>query len=135
MAGQRENDEVKLCAVVGCTDASNPYNLCPLHEAQVKGEVERDHELVFGGDMTDLANAFQEGFKPRPSHRTVAMWNDVRALLDIIRTLEFQLGFLPEKPATSGELDIDFDGLRCQLIDARTVLETLAVGLVDGVAE
>lgn len=82
--------------------------------------------------MRDVEASFEQIKHLRPSHRTVSMWRDVRAALDHIRTVEFQLGFLPEKPAASGVLDIDFDGVRCQLQDAREVLGLLALTIADG---
>lgn len=83
--------------------------------------------------MRDVEASFEQIKHLRPTHRTVSMWKDVRTALDHIRTVEFQLGFLPEKPAASGVLDIDFDGVRCQLQDAREVLGMLALALADGV--
>lgn len=82
--------------------------------------------------MRDVEASFEQIKQLRPSHRAVSMWRDVRAALEHIRTVEFQLGFLPEKPAASGVLDIDFDGVRCQLQDAREVLGLLALTIADG---
>lgn len=67
---------------------------------------------------------------PRPDHRTVSIWASVRAALDHIRTVEFYLGYLPEKPRT-GWVEND-ESVRMQLADARAVLGDLANALADG---
>lgn len=65
---------------------------------------------------------------PRPSHRTVTMCTDLQAVLGNIRTVEFALGLLPEKPRDGR---IDFEVLEMQLSDARATLGRLALGLSD----
>ncbi|MGP6171964.1 hypothetical protein ACTU6V_12250 [Microbacterium sp. A204] len=72
-----------------------------------------------------MAMAGQREVK-RPSHRTVSMWSDLQAALGNIRTVEFALGLLPEKPRGRG---IDFEVVQMQLQDARTVLGKLALAL------
>lgn len=66
---------------------------------------------------------------PRPSHRTLEMWKDVRAALNHIHQVQFYLGHLPEKPqhGYGGEV------VRLQLEDARAVLGELALALSEGV--
>jgi len=58
---------------------------------------------------------------PRPSHRTVTIWKDVRAAINHIDQAQFQLGYLPAKPQR-----MDPEVLELQLADARIVLEQLA---------
>ncbi len=65
---------------------------------------------------------------PRPDHRTVSLWADVRAALEHIRVVEFYLGFQPEKPRDG----IDWEAVRLQLGDARAVLGAIALGLAEG---
>lgn len=114
MAGRRENHSAltalrcKTCGVgvVGITDAIELVHMENGHHDFVKPPV------------------------PRPDHRTVSIWNDVRAVLDNIRMVEFYLGYLPEKPRT-GWVQND-DVVRMQLADARAVLGALANALADG---
>lgn len=77
-------------------------------------------------------NAVEESFQHikylRPSHRTVSMWNDLRAALENIRKAEFYLGYLPEKPFGAG---IDHEAVQVQLQDARLVLGALALDVAD----
>lgn len=72
------------------------------------------------------------GGNPRPSQRTVALWADANAALRAIRQAEFLLGLLPEKPAQSGILDLDWDAVQTTLMDARIALGDLALALSDG---
>lgn len=66
---------------------------------------------------------------PRPSHRTLEMWKDVRAGLNHIHQVQFYLGHLPEKPMHG----YDDEVVRLQLEDARAVLGELALALSEGV--
>lgn len=63
----------------------------------------------------------------RPTTRTLALWNDVRAALEHVRLAEFLLGFHPEKPTS-----VDWEGVQLQLEDTRGVLGQLADALADG---
>lgn len=75
-------------------------------------------------DIRHLDNGGHELIYPRPDHRTVSMWNDLRAALENVRMVEFYLGYLPEKPR-----GWDDDAVRMQLADARAVLGQLANAL------
>lgn len=74
-----------------------------------------------------MAMAEQSDVK-RPSHRTVSMWSDLQAALANIRTVEFSLGLLPEKPRDG----IDFEVVQMQLNDARARLGEVALALTEG---
>lgn len=75
----------------------------------------------------DVDAAFEQIKHLRPTHRTVSMWKDLRAALGHIRTVEFALGLLPEKPRGP----IDFEVVQMQLNDARAVLGALALAVAD----
>lgn len=77
--------------------------------------------------MRDVEASFEQIKQLRPSHRTVSMWNDMRACLENIRKVEFLLGYLPEKPR-----GIDHEAVQIQLQDARLLLGTLALALAEG---
>jgi hypothetical protein len=79
--------------------------------------------------MRDVEASFEQIKHLRPTHRTVSMWSDVRACLENIRTAEFYLGYLPEKPNTRG---IDHEAVQTQLQDARMLLGTLALAISEG---
>lgn len=83
-------------------------------------------------DRERIMNAVEESFQHikylRPSHRTVSMWNDLRAALENIRRAEFYLGYLPEKPLRDG---IDHESVQVQLMDARIVLGALALAIAE----
>jgi hypothetical protein len=81
--------------------------------------------------MRDVEASFERIMRLRPSHRTVAMWRDLRQCLDNIRMVEFYLGMLPEKPVGA----IDFGAIEVQLQDARMVIGALALALSDGAAD
>ena len=78
--------------------------------------------------MSDVEASFGQIKNLRPSHRTVSMWNDLRAALENIRRAEFYLGYLPEKPFGGVT---DHEAVQVQLQDARLVLGTLALALAD----
>ena len=80
-------------------------------------------------ELAHLENGTHRLSVPRPDHRTVSIWSDVRAALEHIRTAEFYLGYLPEKPQA-----YDDEAVRMQLDDARAVLGALANALADGSA-
>ncbi|GAA3948824.1 hypothetical protein [Microbacterium soli] len=63
---------------------------------------------------------------PRPEHRDVAIWDDVRAALEHVRMTEFLLGFAPEKPTW-----LDLEAVQVQLMDARARLGALADALAN----
>lgn len=85
------------------------------------GQPERDEVT------RDVDAAFEQIKHLRPTHRTVSMWKDLRAALDHIRTVEFALGLLPEKPRGQ----IDFEVVQMQLNDARAVLGALALAIAE----
>ena len=74
----------------------------------------------------DIEASFESIKRLRPSHRVVSMWTDMRTCLETIRTVEFLLGYLPEKPRT-----IDHEAIQTQLMDARMLLGQLALALSD----
>jgi hypothetical protein len=78
--------------------------------------------------MSDVDKSFDQIKHLRPSHRTVSMWNDLRAALEHIRKAEFYLGYLPEKPLRDG---IDHEAVQVQLMDARIVLGALALAIAE----
>jgi hypothetical protein len=79
--------------------------------------------------MSDVEASFEHIKHLRPSHRTVSMWSDLRAALEHIRSAEFYLGYLPEKPV--GLVGIDHEAVQVQLQDARMVLGALALVLAE----
>ena len=115
MAGRSENNKVTFTRCIKCPTAvvstGDPTRRLVHLE---NGE----HEWQ---DWSPAAEA------PRPDHRTVSIWNDVRAAVEHIRLAEFLLGFHPEKPTA-----IDWEGVQLQLSDARAVLTDLANALTEG---
>lgn len=113
MAGRSENRAVTVLHCAKCETACAGITSAVALEHKEDGT----HTLIY----------------PRPDHGTVSIWNDVRAVLEHIRKVEFYCGFLPEKPRemTARELE---EVVRLQLGDARAVLSELANALADGSA-
>lgn len=121
MAGRSENDE-------GVTEVT--FTRCIKCDMTVMTHATPTRRLMHleNGEHVwqDWAPAAEA---PRPDHRTVSIWSDVRAALEHIRIAEFYLGYLPEKPQA-----YDDEAVRMQLDDARAVLGALANALADGSA-
>lgn len=115
MARRSENDEVNFTRCIKC-----PFTV------MTNGNATRRLVHLGNGEheWQDWSPASEA---PRPDHRTVSIWNDVRASIEHIRLAEFLLGFHPEKPTA-----IDWEGVQMQLADARAVLLDLANGLAEG---
>lgn len=71
--------------------------------------------------------SFRGAPAPRPSHRTVALWEDLQAALGHLNHAQFHLGLLAAKPTV-----IDWDAVETQLDDARQVLGRMALELSEG---
>lgn len=83
--------------------------------------------------MMDAVEASFEQIKHlRPTHRTVSMWRDLRAVLNNLHQISFYLGYLPEKPNTAG---IDHEAIQVQLEDARAFVGALALAIAEEAAE
>lgn len=65
---------------------------------------------------------------PRPDHRTVSIWKDIRAAINHVHQVQFYLGLLPVKPQEMWDLE----AIELQLADARAVLEQLEKALAEG---
>lgn len=78
--------------------------------------------------MREVDAAFERIKHLRPSHRTVAMWKDLRAVLNNLHQIEFYLGYLPEKPNIFG---IDHEAIQVQIMDARAFVGALALAVAE----
>lgn len=77
--------------------------------------------------MRDVDASFEQIKHLRPTHRTVSMWNDLRAVLNNLHQIEFYLGYLPEKPRGL----IDHEAIQVQINDARAFVGALALAVAD----
>lgn len=117
MAGRRESNQLTFTRCIKCDTA-------------VMGIIPPTKRLVHhddGNHTWEDWNPAGEAPAPRPEHRTVEMWKTVRNALEYIRTVEFYLGYLPEKPRR-----YDDDAVRINLEDAREALGELALALAEG---
>lgn len=119
MAGQREDDEVTEVTFTRCIKCGVTVMTHSTPTRRLVHLGENEHAWQ---DWTTAAEA-----PPRPDHRTLSMWQDLRAALEHIRIAEFYLGFHPEKPGS-----LDWESVQMQLADARAVLGELANALADG---
>lgn len=121
MAGRSENDE-------GVTEVT--FTRCIKCDLTVMTHATPTRRLVH---LEDGSHAWRDWMPaaegPRPDHRTVSMFRDVRAAVLHIMQAQYQLGHLPDKPEAC-----DADEVRLQLADARAVLGVLELALTDGSA-